>query len=89
MILPADQYRCVGVIDEGEWREGCDICLRRTDRPKGARFFLPFMDPPAIIAFECEGFIEPGFAPGINAGSKRQVDEMTTENPSENAGEAA
>lgn len=56
----ADVDRCNGVYDEeaGEWREGCETCLRRTDRPETFPFFR-FMEPPAIVAFWCEGLIEP------------------------------
>jgi len=60
MNLPADVSRCNGVYDEeyGEWREGCETCLRRTDRPESVPFFR-FMEPPPIVAFWCEGLIEP------------------------------
>jgi hypothetical protein len=56
--LPPDVARCAGVGDEDEgWREGCDDCLRRTaELPKG---FASWIEPPAIIAFECEFRIEP------------------------------
>jgi len=52
--LPDDVARCAGVGSDAEgWREGCETCLRRLS-PAG-RFH---MQPPAIIAFECEYFIE-------------------------------
>jgi hypothetical protein len=54
--LPNDFARCNGVKEEGEWREGCDTCLRRTaPRPE----MVTLVDPPTIIAFECEYLIEP------------------------------
>jgi hypothetical protein len=31
--LPADIARCNGYQDDGEWREGCEDCLRRTVPP--------------------------------------------------------
>lgn len=56
--LPADVARCSGVEDDaGGWREGCDDCLRRTDRghfPQTA-----WIAPPALVVFECEYRIEP------------------------------
>ena len=57
MTLLADVARCPGVESEGEWREGCFDCLRRTDR---SVFPLQvWVKPPAIIVFECELRIEP------------------------------
>ena len=58
--LPNDVARCDGVgfqEDDGwGWREGCETCLRRTaKRPEQ----VWMMDPPAIIAFECEFLIPP------------------------------
>jgi hypothetical protein len=57
-----DIARCNGVsfIEDGEvdWREGCEHCLRRT-LPREADQDYSMMDPPAIIAFECEYLIEP------------------------------
>jgi hypothetical protein len=55
-----DIARCNGVgFDEDnkwDWREGCETCLRRTAaRPE----YYSLIDPPAIIAFECEYLIEP------------------------------
>lgn len=61
MKLPYDVARCAGVGFEGDgvmsWREGCETCLRRTDKADGER--VVNMQPPAIIAFECEFLIEP------------------------------
>ena len=59
--LPADVARCQGVGHEEDdgwnWREGCQDCLRRTDR---STFPLQaWMAPPKVIAFECEFRIEP------------------------------
>lgn len=57
--LPSDVARCngVGFQEDGgfDWREGCDNCLRRT-APRGASDSM--LEPPAIIAFECEFLIE-------------------------------
>jgi hypothetical protein len=56
--LPADEPRCSGVeLDDGDWREGCADCLRRTDRS-----FFPqaaWMEAPPVIVFECEARIAP------------------------------
>lgn len=50
MRLLADIARCAGYEVDGEWREGCEDCLRRTDR---SDFPLQvWMVPPPIIAFE-------------------------------------
>ena len=55
--LPNDIDRCNGYGSDAEgWREGCDICLRRTaPRPE----IVVMIAPPPIIAFECEHLIEP------------------------------
>lgn len=57
--LANDVARCNGVgsddPDEG-WRDGCETCLRRT-APRPKRCLM--MEPPSIIAFECEFLIEP------------------------------
>lgn len=56
MRLLADIARCAGHEVDGEWRVGCEDCLRRTDR---SDFPLQvWMVPPPIIAFECEHRIE-------------------------------
>lgn len=56
--LPNDVARCDGVGDDEEgWREGCEICLRRTAARPHDRCWM--MKPPPIIAFECEFLIEP------------------------------
>jgi hypothetical protein len=48
----------VGYDEDGErgWREGCETCLRRT-APRNDD--ISFIEPPKIIAFECEFLIEP------------------------------
>jgi hypothetical protein len=55
--LANDIARCNGVGNDTEgWREGCETCLRRTaPRPETAWM----IDPPIIVAFECEYLIEP------------------------------
>ena len=58
--LANDVARCngVGFQEDGEWdwREGCETCLRRT-AARGEQVWM--MEPPAIIAFECEFLIPP------------------------------
>ena len=58
--LPNDVARCNGVwVEDGiysEWREGCETCLRRTSKKPE---YYSLIDPPAILAFECEYLIEP------------------------------
>jgi len=58
--LPYDIARCKGEwVEDGEdsgWREGCENCLRRTaHKPE----YYSLIDPPVILAFECEYLIEP------------------------------
>ena len=58
--LNNDVARCNGEwVEDGDdsaWREGCETCLRRTaPRPED----YSQIDPPKIIAFECEYLIEP------------------------------
>lgn len=55
--LPYDVARCPGVGEPGAWREGCEDCLRRT--VPGRAKWQPMMQPPPIIAFECEMRIPP------------------------------
>ena len=61
--LPYDTARCAGVQYDGEWREGCDDCMRRTaideDFKKGAGARIVYMTPPALVVFWCEFHIEP------------------------------
>jgi hypothetical protein len=58
--LPNDIARCNGEwVEDGAdsgWREGCETCLRRT-APRPECYSL--IEPPAILAFECEHLIEP------------------------------
>lgn len=58
MTLPADVARCPGYWAEGELREGCEDCQRRTSPPADPERVL-WMTPPEVIAFWCEGLIEP------------------------------
>jgi len=55
-MLPFDVHRCPGSQAEGQWREGCEDCLRRTS-PPGPQ--SPWQEPPPIVVFECESRIEP------------------------------
>ena len=59
MTLPNDIARCNGEwIEDGDhsdWREGCEHCLRRI-APREGKYTL--INPPKIIAFECENLIE-------------------------------
>jgi hypothetical protein len=55
-FLPNDVARCAGVYEEGEWREGCEGCLRRL--APGSGDHVVHMGPPLIITFECEYLIE-------------------------------
>jgi hypothetical protein len=55
--LANDIARCDGVFEEGEWREGCEGCLRRTaPRPEFVTMFMP----PPITEVGCEYLIEEG-----------------------------
>lgn len=56
--LPADVARCPGYQADGEWREGCEDCLRRTAAPVDPQRVV-CMAPPLIVAFECEFRIAP------------------------------
>ena len=57
--LSNDIARCNGVgSDEEGFREGCDDCLRRTD--KSTSDMQVYMTPPPIIAFWCEFLINEG-----------------------------
>jgi hypothetical protein len=58
MTLPADVARCPGYQAEGQWREGCDDCLRRTSPPADPERVL-WMAPPTIVVFECAARIAP------------------------------
>jgi hypothetical protein len=62
MSLPADVARCPGYSAEGQWREGCDDCKRRTSPPVNHDRVL-MMAPPSIVVFECEARIPPDWPP--------------------------
>ncbi len=56
--LPTDVARCAGSWYDGELREGCDDCQRRTSgHPTGP--LTVWFSPPLIIVFECELRIAP------------------------------
>ncbi len=55
--LPADVARCPGYRADGELREGCDDCLRRTSPSPTDR--VVWMAPPILVVLECESRIEP------------------------------
>lgn len=57
MTLPDEVERCVGVIYDGEWREGCLDCLRRLVPAYGPG--QTWMQPPPLITFLCAYRIEP------------------------------
>jgi hypothetical protein len=54
--LAADVARCAGYRADGELREGCDDCRRRTDPPHERQ---THMMPPAVVVFECHARIAP------------------------------
>jgi hypothetical protein len=56
MTLPYDVSRCRGEQIDGEWREGCEDCLRRTEPSHPER--QSYITPPVIIVFECEHRLE-------------------------------
>jgi hypothetical protein len=58
MTLPYDYSRCGGYMIDGELREGCEDCLRRTSpgRPDGLQSWII---PPELVVFECEWRIPP------------------------------
>ena len=60
MTLPADIARCNGVQHNGQWREGCEGCSRRTSPVPPHAHQARWMSPPPMVTFECEGYIEPG-----------------------------
>jgi len=55
-FLPTDMARCDGVmVNDDEWREDCERCLRRTAvRPENTLM----MEPPHIIVSECEYLVK-------------------------------
>lgn len=54
--LAADVARCAGYRADGELRQGCDDCRRRTDPPHERQ---THMMPPAVVVFECHARIAP------------------------------
>jgi hypothetical protein len=58
MTLPADVARCNGYRADGELRDGCEDCQRRTSPPPNPeRVWM--MAPPVLVVFECEARIPP------------------------------
>ncbi len=57
MTLLYDISRCHGVNIDGDWREGCEDCLRRTEPGHPTR--QAYIVPPVIVVFECEYRLEP------------------------------
>lgn len=57
-MLRGDVDRCDGVQLDGEWREGCEDCMRRTSPPPDPTRVWRIA-PPQIIVFECELRIAP------------------------------
>ena len=58
MTLPADVARCPGYWADGELREGCPDCQRRTSAPADPARVL-MMAPPVLVVFECWARIPP------------------------------
>jgi hypothetical protein len=56
--LPATVARCDGVMIDGDWRKGCETCLRRT-APAPERETTPRIVPEAIVVFECFALLDP------------------------------
>ena len=56
MTLLYDIARCCGVQIDGDWREGCEDCLRRTSPGHPQR--QSYIVPPVIVVFECEYRLE-------------------------------
>lgn len=72
--LPADVARCRGMGSEENgdwyWLEGCEHCLRRTSPPVDPERVL-MMQPPRVIAFECEFLIPSNSAELHQIGSRQ------------------
>lgn len=66
MTLPYDIARCAGVQYDGDWREGCEDCLRRTS-PGGP--MSPWIEAPVIVVFECEYRIGPREGESCSSGT--------------------
>lgn len=56
--LPATVARCDGVLIDGDWREGCETCLRRTSGAPVPEM-VPRIVPEPILAFECFALLDP------------------------------
>ena len=57
MTLPYDIARCQGKSIDGQWREGCEDCQRRTS--PGNPYRQVHMMPPELVVFECARRIQP------------------------------
>ena len=55
MTILRDVARCPGVGNDSYGWPECERCLRRVT---GAEPDMVMMDPPAVVAFECEFLIE-------------------------------
>ena len=51
IVAAAFRKDSLGPGDDGDWREGCEDCLRRTS-PGGP--MSPWIEAPVIVVFECE-----------------------------------
>ena len=58
LTLPATVARCDGVLIDGDWRDGCETCLRRTV-PAPVPETTPRIVPEQILAFECFALLDP------------------------------
>ena len=70
MTLHYDSARCAGVHYDGDWREGCDDCLRRTSPGDPGR--QAWIDAPLLVVFECEYRIGPRDVPERQSGGARR-----------------
>lgn len=59
--LPGDVARCPGYQADGEWRDGCEDCMRRTAPPADPDRVW-WMAPPVLVVIECEARIAPDVA---------------------------
>ena len=66
MTIPYDTARCAGVQYDGEWREGCEDCLRRTSPGDPDR--QSWSEAPLWVVFECEYRIGPRDVPETDFG---------------------
>lgn len=56
--LRGDEASCNGVQADGQWREGCEDCLRRTLPPADPERVWR-ITPPVLVVFECEWRLAP------------------------------